>query len=68
MARPLVLLRRTYDLEVPAPRNGRPGYRWVTGWTYTTPTGAEAIGMRLHEARGAARADYPGARVKLSRA
>ena len=66
--RPLVMLRRTYDIEVTAPRNGRPGYRWATGWTYTTPKGKESIGMRLNEARDAARADYPGARVKLSRA
>lgn len=26
------ILERGPDIEVPRPRNGRPGYAWVSGW------------------------------------
>ncbi len=59
---PAVVLRRTHDVEV---GTGGPGYRWVTGWTYTTPRGGEACALRFADARHAARQDYPHHRVLL---
>jgi hypothetical protein len=44
------LERAGHDIEVPAPRRGRPGYRWVTGWVVKREY-ATSIPMRLREAQ-----------------
>ena len=59
---PAVVLRRTRDVEV---GTGKPGYRWVTGWTYTTPTRHEPCALRLNDARSMAQQDFPGHRIVL---
>jgi len=59
---PAVVLRRTHDVEV---GTGKPGYRWVTGWTYTTPARGEACALRLHDARSMAQRAFPGYRIVL---
>lgn len=38
-------------IEVAAPRNGRPGYRWVTGWAIEYSATHRTVPMRLAEAR-----------------
>lgn len=51
-----VTLRRT-RIEVGAPRNGKPGYRWTTGYYVTDPKTGNEIHppVRRAEAYGLAR-------------
>ena len=42
--------RATCDIEVPSPRNGRPGYRWVQGWVVNYAPGRISLPMRRAEA------------------
>ena len=42
--------RATCNIEVGAPRNGRPGYRWVQGWQVNYAPGRVSIPMRRSEA------------------
>lgn len=44
--------RAPYRVEVPRPRNGRPGYAWVQGWRVARHEGDESgIGVPLASAR-----------------
>lgn len=45
------ILKRGADIEVGAPRRGRPGYRWVAGWIVQYSKDRESTPMRLTEAR-----------------
>lgn len=60
-----IKLRKSCLLEVGCLDHGRPSYRWVQGWVYTTPRGAECQPLRLNEAIQLAKQDYPGFRVTL---
>lgn len=42
--------RATCDIEVGAPRNGRPGYRWVQGWQVNYAPGRVSTPMRRADA------------------
>lgn len=44
-------IERGPDIEVGAPRNGRPGYRWVGGWVVRYSPSRVSTPMRLREAR-----------------
>ena len=59
-----VYIRETHRIEVPRLRNGRPGYVWVQGWTYTTPAGGEAVADTWANTRHAINQDYPGCKIK----
>lgn len=46
-----MLLRRSFDIEVPRPRKGRPSFVWVTGWEVMDPrTRRYSMPMRYREA------------------
>lgn len=44
------ILERGCRIEIPAPRNGRPGYRWVEGWTVRYSETRVSLPMRRNEA------------------
>jgi hypothetical protein len=45
------MIERGPDIEVPRPRNGRPGYTWVPGWIVRYSETRVSIPVRLNEAR-----------------
>lgn len=44
------MMRATCNIEVGAPRNGRPGYRWVQGWVVRYGPDRESIPLRRADA------------------
>jgi hypothetical protein len=44
------MMRATCNVEVGAPRNGRPGYRWVQGWIVRYGPNRESSPMRRRDA------------------
>lgn len=44
-------LERGPMIEVPSPRNGRPGYRWVDGWIVRFSESRTSTPVTLKEAR-----------------
>jgi hypothetical protein len=49
-------------VEIGAPINGRPGYRWVRGWEVKSPqTGRYSTPMRYRDALVLARNEIDGA-------
>lgn len=51
LAKPFPKLEKGERIEIPAPRNGRPGYRWVQGWIVCYAEHRTSIPMRHKEAR-----------------
>ena len=51
LAKPFPKLEKDVQIEVPAPRNGRPGYRWAQGWIVRYAEHRTSMPMRLMEAR-----------------
>lgn len=54
----LPTLERGPNIEIGAPRNGRPGYRWVQGWIVRWGPSHTTAPMRLNEARDLLRAEW----------
>ncbi len=49
------MMRAACNVEVGAPRNGRPGYRWVQGWVVRYGPDRESVPMRRRDAVAALR-------------
>jgi hypothetical protein len=66
MARPTVTMHPV-EIEVPCTRNGRPSYRWTTGYTVINPKTGAAIYPPVvrREAYALARELAPGCRVEI---
>jgi len=47
----------SFPIEVPAPRNSRPSYRWAPGWAAARPGVATTQPLRLREWQAMARRD-----------
>lgn len=52
MSEKFPILERACDLEIPCPKNGRPGYRWVQGWIVRYSETRASLPMRRNEALG----------------
>ncbi len=48
-------IERSCMIEIPAPRRGRPGYRWVQGWIVRYSPDRTSMPMRRYEAINAMR-------------
>lgn len=47
-----IIMKRGTLMEVPRPRNGRPGYAWIQGWTVVDSSmGTESLHMPFREAQ-----------------
>jgi hypothetical protein len=61
MAKQIVQIRISYHIEVPTLRNGRPSYKWVQGYTYSTPRGGEVVPDTYKNIYHLCKQDYPNA-------